>query len=202
LEHKIGVVFILEKKGNEPSNSRSLIWSGYAVFIWSIAYMLPHLYWGLGGVIGLTMFATSVLEFPQLKMINLVASVFLTAAGFLGLAFIYLKRGKFLSTLLLAITLIGCSISTSHGIYGVFYRIFQISGVVKLDSASLNGNDYSFLSWDLFLFEPWFLIEGVLLGIVGWFYLNKPRHRRMWFILCVVGIMVGLITGLLGVRFA
>jgi hypothetical protein len=143
------------------------------------------------------LFAPSVLVLPQIKLINLVASVFLTAAGFLGLAFIYLKRKKFLSDFLLIIALIGCSISTSHGIYGVVYRILQISGIVKL-----NIGTFKDVMWDLFLFEPWFLIEGILLGLVGGFYLAKPRHRRIWFILCVVGIIVGLITGLIGVRFA
>ncbi|HJV31278.1 MAG TPA: DUF3995 domain-containing protein [Bacillales bacterium] len=191
------MIVIIENSGKVKQSSRALVWSGYAVFIWSIAYMIPHLYWGLGGRIGLNLFAPSVLVLPQIKLINLVASVFLTAAGFLGLAFIFLKRKKFLSAFLLTIALIGCSISTSHGIYGIVYRILQISGVVKLNLVSLND-----VRWDLFLFEPWFLIEGILLGFVGGFYLEKPRHRRIWFILCVVGIMVGLITGLFGVRFA
>jgi hypothetical protein len=99
--------------------------------------------------------------------------------------------------MLLVITLIGCSISTSHGVYGVIYQILQIAGVVKPDSGSIK-----YVLWDLFLLEPWFLIEGILLGIVGWFYLKQPRHRRNWIILCAVGIVVGLITGLLGVCFA
>jgi hypothetical protein len=189
------VVFL--DKNIKMLRSRSLIWAGYALFIWSIAYMLPHLYWGLGGVKGLSLFTKSVLEVPHLKLINLVASVFLTAAGFIGLAFIYLKGNKFLSFIMLSITLIGCSISTSHGIYGVFYRIFQILGVVKL-----SGEEHSFVFWDLFLFEPWFLIEGILLALVGWFYLTKPSHRRIWIILCTLGVTVGLITGILGVRFA
>ncbi|HET7578218.1 MAG TPA: DUF3995 domain-containing protein [Bacillales bacterium] len=192
----------MEKTVKVSHRSRSLVWSGYAVLIWSIAYMLPHLYWGLGGVRGLILFTPLVLEFPQLKLINLVASVFLIAAGCLGLAFIYFKHRNLTSGLLLAITLIGCSISTSHGIYGVVYRILQITGVVELDSETFNGQHFSYVLWDLFLFEPWFLIEGILLGVVGWFYLNKPRHRQIWFILCLVGITVGIITGLLGVRFA
>jgi hypothetical protein len=31
--------------------------------------------------------------------------------------------------------------------------------------------------WDLMLFEPWFMVEGILLGIVGWHYLDRPRNR-------------------------
>ncbi|MFD2923140.1 hypothetical protein [Halobacillus naozhouensis] len=31
----------------ERSRNQSLMLAGYGVFIWSIAYMLPHLYWAM-----------------------------------------------------------------------------------------------------------------------------------------------------------
>ncbi|HMR66737.1 MAG TPA: DUF3995 domain-containing protein [Anaerolineae bacterium] len=181
---------------------RYLVWSGYAVFIWSIAYMLPHLYWALGGRLGLSLLKPSVLELPQWEMINWVASVFLTAAGFLGLAFIYLRKRNFLSWLLLAITLAGCSVAASHGIYGIINRILQMAGVAELESGPFNINEHAYVVWDLVLFEPWFLVEGILLGLVGWSYLNQPRYKQIWLALCILGIIAGLVTGLLGVRFA
>lgn len=190
--------------GSQPERSRrpALVWSGYAVFIWSIAYMLPHLYWALGGAAGLSLLKSSVLALPQWELINWVASVFLTAAGFLGLAFIYLRKRNFLSWLLLAIALAGCALATSHGIYGVVNRILQIAGVAELESGPFDMDQHAYVVWDLILFEPWFVIEGILLGSAGWFYLDKPRDRRLWLAGCTLGIIVGLITGLLGVRFA
>ncbi|RKP47878.1 DUF3995 domain-containing protein [Cohnella endophytica] len=179
-----------------------LKWSGYAVFIWSIAYMLPHLYWALDGTFGLSMLKPGVSESPQWEMINWVASVFLTAAGFLGIAMIYLGKRKFLSGLLLAVSLAGCSLSTSHGIYGIIYRILQITGVAGLEAGPFNAKQHAYVLWDLLLIEPWFTIEGILLGILGWCYVNKPRDRRIWLTLCTIGISIGMITGLLGVRFA
>lgn len=196
--------------GNDPKllsqhppllQPRSLVWAGYAVFIWSLAYMLPHLYWALGGTMGFSMLKQSATEFPEWQLVNWVASVILTAAGFLGLAFIYLKKRRVLSWLLLTISLTGCSIATSHGIYGIIYRILQMAGVVELKSGPFNLNEHVYVLWDLILFEPWFMIEGILLGIVGWFYLNKPRSRKIWLILCTIGVIFGLISGLLNVRF-
>lgn len=185
----------------QPQLPRPLVWSGYAVFVWSIFYMLPHLYWALRGTMGLSMLKPSISEIPQWEAINWAASVILTAAGFLGIAFIYLRKRWPLSWLLLAIALAGCSLATSHGIYGLFYRILQIGGVVELEAGPFNLNKNAYVLWDLVLFEPWFTIEGILLGIVGWFYLNKPRSRQIWLILCTIGVIFGLITGLLGVRF-
>jgi hypothetical protein len=184
------------------SRPNYLVWSAYAVFIWSIAYMLPHLYWALGGTIGLSLLKPSVLALPQWKMINWVASIFLTAAGFLGLAFIYIRKRSVLSWFLLALALAGCSLATSHGIYGIINRILQIAGVVEVESGPFNINEHAYVLWDLVLFEPWFVIEGILLGIVGWRYLSKQRERRIWGLGCTMGIIVGLMTGLLGVRFA
>jgi hypothetical protein len=186
--------------GQEPQRqpSRCLVWSGYAVLIWSAAYGLLHFLWALG--IGLSMLKPSALEIPQFTVANLVTAVLLTAVGFLGPVFIHLRRRRLSSWLLLAISLVGCSLSTSHGIYGTINRILQIAGVVELESGPFNPVEHAYVLWDLFLFEPWFTIEGILLAIVGWCYLDRARNRRIWLLLCAVGIIVGLITGLLGVR--
>lgn len=184
------------------NRQRYLKWAGYAVFVWSIGYMLPHLYWALGGTFGFFTLKPEVAVSPQLKMINWVASGFLTAVGFLGIIMIYLKERKFLSWLLLAVILAGCSVSTSHGMYGVIYRILQITGVAELEAGPFNAKEHAYVLWDLFFYEPWFLIEGILLATLGWCYMNKQRDRRIWLTLCTIGIGVGLITGLLGVRFA
>jgi len=198
---KINKTKLINQKLLQPRKS-SLVWFGYTVFIWSLLYMIPHLYWALGGTIGISMLKPSISELPEFKMINWIASVFLTAAGFLGIALIYLRRQLVIRSLLLSITLVGCSLSTSPGIYGIFYRIFQVIGVARLTSGPFNTNEQVYVLWDLFLFEPWFMIEGILLGIVGLCYLNEKRNKKIWITFCSVGIMVGIITGLLGIRFA
>lgn len=164
--------------------------------------MLPHLYWALGGKIGGGLLKPNIVYMIHFELINWVASVFLTVAGLIGLAFIYWNKGKVLKYMLLLISLAGCSLSASHGIYGIFYRIFQISGVVGLESGSFNIHEDAFMLWDLVLFEPWFLIEGILLGIVGWCFLKETRSRKIWLAACIGGIILGLVTGIMGVRFA
>jgi hypothetical protein len=90
-----------------------------------MAYMLPHLYWAMGGTVGMSLLRPTVLELPQWEVINGVASVLLTGAGLLGLAFVYLRGGRFLRRGLLAIALMGCSIATSHGVYGIKLEVLS-----------------------------------------------------------------------------
>src|SRR5688500_19231349 len=95
-EHIADATVLLGSQGRRRQ-PQSLLWSGYAVFVWSIAYMLPHLYWAIGGTIGLSLLKPSVLALPQWQIINWVASVILTAAGVLGIAFIRIKNRGFIS---------------------------------------------------------------------------------------------------------
>jgi hypothetical protein len=78
--------------------------------------------------------------------------------------------------------------------------VLQVAGVVELESGPFRLNEHAYVLWDLILFEPWFTIEGILLALGGWCFLGEARHRRIWLLLCVVGTIVGLITGLLGIR--
>jgi hypothetical protein len=146
------------------------------------------------------MLRPSALEISQFKVANFITAVFLIAVGFLGPVLIHLTRRTLLSWLLLGIVLVGCSLSASHGIYGIVHRTLQMAGVVELESGPFHAAEHAYVLWDLLVFEPWFAIEGILLAIMGWCYLDRPRDRRIWFMLCVVGVLLGLITGLVGVR--
>ena len=59
---------------------------------------------------------------------------------------------------------------------------------------------------DLVLFEPWFLLEGVLLALAGWQYLRTARRRRRWVAAMVGGTLVllpfGVLLALTGKRVA
>jgi hypothetical protein len=186
----------------QHTQTKSLVWSGYAVFIWSIVYMLPHLYWALGGKMGGSLLKPNTIQSIHFDLINWIASVFLTVAGLIGLAFIYRSKGRVSRYMLLFIAWAGCSLAASHGIYGIVYRVLQISGVVELETGSFDIHEDAFVLWDLVLFEPWFLIEGILFGIVGYCFLKNARSRKFWLAACMIGTIVGLVTGIMGVRFA
>jgi len=144
----------------------------------------------------------NIVQSIHFEFINWIASIMLTVVGLIGLAFIYWNKSRVSSYMLLFISLAGCSVSASHGIYGIVYRILQIRGVVGLEPETFYAREDVYVLWDLVLFEPWFLIEGILLGIVGWCFLKQARSRKIWLAACIIGVICGLATGVMGVRFA
>ncbi len=50
---------------------------------------------------------------------------------------------------------------------------------------------------DLFFNEPWFLLEGLAFGALGWLNLRTRRRRRWWVASVVVAALVALAIGLL-----
>lgn len=187
---------------SKPLQLKSTNWAGGAVFVWSIAYMLPHLYWALGGRMGLFLLKPGVAASSQFELINWISLPFFIVAGLVGLGFIYLSKNKILHLLLLSISVFGCSIATSHGIFGIIYRGLQIAGVIGLENRTFDIRDDMYVVWDMVIFEPWFLIEGILLATAGWFSLKEAWSRKVWLAVCMLGTIVGLVTGMLGVRFA
>lgn len=98
--------------------------------------------------------------------------------------------------------MLGCSIGTAHGIFGIVYRGLQIAGVIGLENGTYHIHDDMYVVWDMVMFEQWFLIEGILLAIAGWCLLKGARSRKIWLAVCIFGTLVGLVTAMLGVRFA
>ncbi|WNQ14179.1 DUF3995 domain-containing protein [Paenibacillus aurantius] len=156
----------------------------------------------MGGTRGVGILKPDILQLSYFESINGIASVFLTVAGIIGLAFIYGNKGKATRYVLLFLALAGCSLSASHGIFGILYRILQMSGRIGLESGTFTLREDTYVLWDLVLFEPWFLVEGLLLGLVGWYFLKEARSRKIWLAACLLGVGIGLVTGLMGVRFA
>lgn len=166
---------------------RALRLSGYAVALWSLAYMLPHLYWAFGGTFGLSAVVSSAPKLAEWRSINGAASVILSLAALLGIGFVWTWGKRRLRWPVLAIAWAGCSIAIAHGLYGIAARARTVlalaSGERELDLAR-----HGWLLWDLIVFEPWFLIEGLLLAMAGWHFLAHPGERSRWIVACIAGV--------------
>jgi hypothetical protein len=181
-----------------PRADRTVAVLATALAVWSLAYLVPHLYWALGGTTGLSALKPSASALPEWRAINWAATGVLALPALLAVALARARPGG-VKTGLLLISLAGAAIAAAHGLYGIVYRSLMVTGAIDVEGESFDASRHGWVIWDLVVFEPWFLIEGLLLAGVG-VAATSPSVRRRWVIACAAGIAVATVTGLLGVR--
>jgi hypothetical protein len=141
------------------------------------------------------------------QMINAVAAVVIGVAAVLPIAALPLWSRRPVRRVLLVVcwaVAVGCC---THALVASTERVLSLAGWLQIDypapvwvSVDRRAADLQ----DLFLNEPWFLVEGLVYGLLGWVALNTDRQRRRWIGSAVAAIMalsaVGLLsaTGVIG----
>lgn len=178
---------------DDGMSSRASILAGYAVAFWSLLYLLPHLVWALGVRAGFVALHPSIATLPQWRTINWIASAILGIAALLGLALRRRSPNTAVHRAKLTVAWFGSCIATAHGLVGIGMRIETISGWPQPAAPA-------WLYWDLLVFEPWFLIEGVLLALAGGVLLPDSSQRKRWALLCLAGTAIAIIFALMRVK--
>jgi hypothetical protein len=171
-----------------------------ALCVWSVLYVVPHAYWAVGGGIGFSALKPSATAQDEWQTINAVASAILLVPVGIGIALVRAPSHRLARALLLTACLGGASIAVSHGVYGIVYRVLNIAGVVEIDGEGFDADRHPWVLWDLLVFEPWFVIEGVLFAAAGWAATSSSESRRRWVFGCLAGIALAMASGVLGLR--
>jgi hypothetical protein len=85
-----------------------------------------------------------------------------------------------------------------HGLVDIATRLLSMAGIIHMEFpfwASMDRRASNLQ--DIFLNEPWFLIEGLLWGTLGWVGLTTDRARRRWLLSAVIVIALLTANGLL-----
>jgi hypothetical protein len=168
---------------------------GYAAGAWALLYAAYRGYYALGGDIG--RFGTPVSE-SQWRQINGVAAVLLVLAAIVAFASTRLWNRPHARQALLAfawVAFVGC---VMHGLVDITIRLLSMAGVIHMDFTYWVSIDRQASNLqDIFLNEPWFLIEGLLWGALGWIGLSTIRARRWWLRSALIAIVLLTANGLL-----
>lgn len=186
--------------GLGPDESKRLVWWAAALAVWSTLYALAHVYWAAGGHAGFSLLKPAATELATWQEINAMASVVLMVPVGVAVGLTLSGQRPRVRRTLPAGCLIGASIAASHGAFGIVYRILNVASVVDIDGRAFEPSTDGWVVWDLVLFEPWFLIEGILFAGTGWAALTTDRDQRRWLTACAFGATAATIIGLLGVR--
>lgn len=157
----------------------STAWVAYAAGVWGLLYAAYRGYYALGGTVG--MFGTPISQ-SQWRQINAVGAVLLLIAAVLPVATARLWQRRYTRTVLLTLCWLAAVLFVMHALVDETSRLLSLAGVLHMEypdfwvSIDRHASDLQ----DVFFNEPWFLIEGVLWGVLGWTGLRSTRSRRWW----------------------
>ena len=176
----------------DARTSRTGPLTAYLAALAAVAGIPVHLYWALGGAWGLPG-GTATAAQPGLRAVNLVVSALLAcgAVYLYGLTRPWARRPPAL--LVLAPVWAAAVVCVSHGLFGIATKGLYLAGVQSAVSWPEHGltaaqKNLAVLH-DLAIFEPWFLVLGLLLALAGrWF--AGPAASRRWTLSLVAAIVL------------
>ena len=138
------------------AQEESTRWAAYAACAWALLFTVPHVYWAVGGTAGLEGRAMD----GALSVINLVSIPLSLAAALVALAMVRPWGRTIPRWLLASAAWLACAVLTLRG------------GAGLLQSAL--GEEEPPLLFQIF--EPGFLVGGILYGVAAWRYSRGTRR--------------------------
>lgn len=182
------------------ADRRRLRWVSVFAGIWALWYTIYRGYYAAGGTAFLpgTIREGSEGEF---RLINLAGAVIIGAAAILPVATLPLWSRGWPRRMLLAlcwVVAVGCCM---HALVNMTVRVLSLAGMVHIDYPPLwaTVNHRVADLQDLFFNEPWFLVEGLAFGALGWIGLGPGRPRRWWTATALAAIAALFLLGMLTV---
>lgn len=141
------------------------LWAAYAAAATAFVFAAVSLYWALGGTAGLDtiggqLTAGGRAHDPAILTLVWAAVVLKVVGGLLPLALVQQWGRLFPRWVLLSAAWAGAALLTSYGAVQVTAEALVQLGVIK----PAGPVDWPALRWHMLLWDPWFLIWGLLLG--------------------------------------
>jgi hypothetical protein len=181
----------MRTKGGGPS--RWAKWPAYAACGWALLYAAYRGYYALGGTFG--MFGTPV-SMCEWRLINAYGAAIILVAAVLPVATLPLWQRRRARSVLLAlcwVIAVGCVMTRWSWPLPASSAWPACCTWTSRSSIDRHEADLQ----DLLLNEPWFLIEGLLWGVLGWLRFESVRSRRLWVASGLVATVTLTVIGVL-----
>ncbi len=155
-----------------PPQSRAITWAGYAAFVWAVVFAGISFYWAVGGTMGVNSNAPAITKHVLARDPTWIAIIWGTGvlkiiAALLALALVRTWGGAFPRWLLLtaawgAVAIMG----VYEGAASLIQHALMVAGVISTPV----GLGATSARWHLLLWDPLWLLGGILFGIAAWYY--------------------------------
>jgi Protein of unknown function (DUF3995) len=166
---------------NEPAASTRpprTAWAADAACVLALLSALPSFYWAAGGTIGLATVGGAIEELARARdpagvALGVGAGVVKVAGAVLALALVRPWGGRVPRRLLGGVAWAASVVLTLYGGLLVGVGALVLAGVI----GPAGPVDRTALRWHVFLWDLWFLVWGLLLGVAAWHYGGQSRDR-------------------------
>ncbi|MGH8470890.1 MAG: DUF3995 domain-containing protein [Gammaproteobacteria bacterium] len=131
-------------------------------------FAAAHLYWGLGGAVGLPP-GLSLFDNTALFVIDLIAIPLNVLGGLFALALVRPWGRRFPQWMLLAASWGASALMVAHALPAIVEVVLLTLG---LRAEELTAMD----RFSMFLYEPYWLLGGILFGMAAWNYTRGTRR--------------------------
>lgn len=156
----------------------SASWAAYAAAATAFSFALVSLYWAAGGTAGLGTLGGSIeaqarARDPGLVAATWVATVLKVMGGLLALALVQAWGRRLPRRILMVAAVGGAALLVLYGSVSMVGVVLTALDVLDNSEGLSDGA----LRWRIFLWEPWFLVWGLLLGLSAWRFARAPADR-------------------------
>ncbi|MCM2577167.1 DUF3995 domain-containing protein [Streptomyces meridianus] len=171
----------------------------HSAFAFTLLFTAIHVYWAVGGTWGLPLAVMQAQAQATTKAANAVVSVIMVIGAVWVLALNHPVGRRIPAFVLLAPLWAGAVVCVSHAVFGFATKILYLNGrhgavdfpvVPGVDAATAADSNRLSALQDILVFEPCFLIQGVLLALAARQFIRTPAGRRTWSVSVIVGIAV------------
>ena len=153
-------------------------WAAYAACALALLSAVPSFYWALGGTAGLDTVGGTIEELgrardPRGVALGVGAGLLKVAGGLLALALVRPWGRAIPRRLLLVAAWAASVVLTAYGGLLVVVGALVLSGLVS----PVGPVDRTALRWHVLLWDLWFLVWGLVLGVAAWHYGRESGSR-------------------------
>ncbi|MFS8202272.1 DUF3995 domain-containing protein [Streptomyces sp. CWNU-52B] len=179
-------------------------WQVHVTVAFTLLYMAIHVYWAVGGTWGVPLAAQQNAD--AVTKANWVVSAIMLIGAIWVLALNHRIARRVPTWAVLAPLWGGVVICVSHAVFGFVTKSLYLAGVhdavdfpeaTGVDATTLAHDHHVSAVRDLWFFEPCFLIQGLLLALVGRQFIHTAAGRRAWSLSLLLGVAVVDVFGLL-----
>ncbi|MGI8653016.1 MAG: DUF3995 domain-containing protein [Geodermatophilaceae bacterium] len=153
-------------------------WAGYAACVCAFLFAATSFYWGTGGTLGLDLVGREAVELVASGNVGILIALWLVgllkvASGLLALALVQPWGAHlFRPWMLLLAGWGGATLLVLYGAAQIGLQLLVLTGVIEAPA----DMDWRGFYGHLYVWDPWFVVWGVLLGGAALHYTRRQRR--------------------------